>query len=83
MTKDNTREAVVRAMDDVLIGGNHLAGILGAGHLPHTVDAVDALEYYGAGDAYDIWCCWRAIMNLRDTQAAIDAYERHRADDGK
>jgi hypothetical protein len=55
------------ALRSVMIGGNHLASILGADHhLPHTVSSLDALEHYGAGDKYDAWCCWKSIMKARD-----------------
>lgn len=52
------------ALRSVLIGGNHLATIIGD-HPPHTASHDEALEHYGAGDAYEAWCCWRAIMNAR------------------
>lgn len=62
----------------VLIGGNHLALLIGADHPLHTVDHQTALTHYHSGrgragrgqDAYEAWCCWKTIMELRD---AIDA----------
>lgn len=51
---------------DVLVGGNHLALLIGADHPSYKVAPSVALEHYGAGDRYEIWCCWRSIMRLRD-----------------
>jgi len=52
------------AIDKALVGGNHLALLIGADHPPHTASSDDALEHYGAGDIYDIWCAWRSLMRL-------------------
>ena len=52
-------------LNTVLVGGNHLALMIGADHLPHTVGFNDALEHYGAGDRYEIWCCWKTMMEAR------------------
>ena len=46
----------------IRIGGNHLGLLIGADHPPHTASCDDALEHYGAGEKYEIWCCWKAIM---------------------
>lgn len=59
-------DALRRALDSVLVGGNHLALLIGAAHPPYTATCEDALRHYGAGDTYEIWCCWRAIMHARD-----------------
>lgn len=48
----------------VLIGGNHLATIIGVDHPLHTASSDDALEHYGVGHRYDAWIAWRAIMEL-------------------
>ncbi len=58
---------------DVLVGGNHLALLIGADHPPYTAKHEAALEHYGAGDRYEIWCCWRAIMRLRDVLGGAPA----------
>lgn len=56
---------------DVLAGGNHLALLIGADHPSYKVDPFVALEHYGAGDTYEIWCCWRSIMRLRDVLGGV------------
>ena len=55
---------------NILIGCNHLALLIGPDHPPYETDPFDALEHYGSGDTYEIWCCWRSIMLAR---AAIKA----------
>jgi len=59
-------------LDRVMVGGNHLANVLigklGGGfadRYPPSMDAHDALEAIGANDEYEVWCCWRAIMQAR------------------
>lgn len=54
----------------VLTGGNHLALLIGADHPPYEADPETALQHYGAGDTYEVWCCWRTIMQLRDALGA-------------
>lgn len=61
---DGTDELLER----VMIGGNHLALLIGVDHPPYSAPPDDALSHYGAGDKYEIWCCWRAIMQLRDAR---------------
>jgi Lar family restriction alleviation protein len=61
---------LLEALDGVMIGGNHLALLIGADHPPHEADTFVALEHYGAGDTFEIWCCWRAIMRARAAIAA-------------
>ena len=56
---------MMEALESVLIGGNHLGLVIGADHPPHTATHEDAQRHYGAGDKYEVWCCWRAIMNAR------------------
>jgi hypothetical protein len=63
-------QKLISAISEVLIGGNHLALLIGADHPLHTASSAEALEHYGAGDRYEIWCCWRAIMRLRDAGEA-------------
>ena len=59
--------------NDILAGGNHLAnfliGRLGGGFaaaFPPTMEPKDALEAMGDTEAYDVWCCWSAMMRFRD-----------------
>lgn len=59
--RDRLREALAK----VMIGGNHLASVLLGHPKPHPPAGAsheEALTCYGAGDAYEVWCCWRAIM---------------------
>ena len=53
------------ALRDVMVGGNHLAQVLGIGHLAAGSSYEAALEFYGPGPNYDVWCCWNAIMQAR------------------
>lgn len=62
------------ALSSVLIGGNHLALLIGADHPLHTASHDEARAHYGSGDIYEIWCCWRAMMNAGpalDARAAL------------
>lgn len=61
-----------RAIGDVLIGGNHLALLIGADHPPYTATPDEALAFYGKIDLdrFEIWCCWRSIMRARDALEA-------------
>lgn len=54
------------ALTKIMVGGNHVALLIGADHPPHTASHEEALEHYGAGDKYEAWCCWRTIMEARD-----------------
>jgi hypothetical protein len=58
-------EKLETALRKVLIGGNHVALLIGVGHPLHTVTHEKALAHYGAGDAYEAWCCWKTIMEAR------------------
>lgn len=60
----NSHDELLAALKQVLIGGNHLATIIGD-HPPHTAAHDEALKYYGPSDAYEAWCCWRTIMEAR------------------
>lgn len=53
------------ALESVMIGGNHLATIIGATHPQAGVHHEAALQFYGPGHQYDAWCCWNAIMQAR------------------
>jgi len=61
----NRIEKLEAALRKVLIGGNHVALLIGVGHPLHTVTHEKALAHYGAGDAYEAWCCWKTIMDAR------------------
>lgn len=53
-------------LDRVMVSGNHLATHVDLDgptwHAPHD----EGLTYYGAGPAYDAWCCWKGIMLVRE-----------------
>ena len=59
-------EIMQRAIRRMMLGGNHLATYIDPDG-PTWREEVDAgLRHYGAGLAYDCWCCWRAIMQARE-----------------
>lgn len=53
------------ALERVMIGGNHLGLVIGADHPPAGTDWAAALNHYGPGDKYEVWCCWNEIMQAR------------------
>jgi hypothetical protein len=59
------RDALRAALQSVMVGGNHLACVIGPNHLLHSASYEDALKHYGPGDIYDVWCCWKNIMETR------------------
>lgn len=79
MTPDPREDALAKAIERVLIGGNHLANW--SGNWPGwQLDGLDrrqqcesSLRTLGAGKDYDMWCCWSTIMQERDTLAALSA----------
>ncbi len=58
-------EKLRAALQSVMVGGNHLACVIGPNHLLHSASYEDALKHYGPGDIYDVWCCWKNIMEAR------------------
>lgn len=67
-------ERLRKAVDRMQIGGNHVASVLigrlGAGFSkkwPHGTSHSVVLEALGAGDDYEMWCCWNASMSARDS----------------
>ena len=61
----------VKSLDGVMIGGNHLAVWLPDDHPTADVEPLAALEQIGAGVTFDVWCCWRSIMQARATLAEL------------
>ena len=62
------RDEVARkdaALRGVMVGGNHLAIWLPQPCPPLETEPLAALEQIGAGVYYDVWCCWRSIMQAR------------------
>ena len=54
------------ALERVMVGGNHLALIIGADHPPFDAGVIWAMNVYGAStDKYNAWCCWSEIMKAR------------------
>lgn len=75
--------------ESVLVGGNHLAtvliGWLGPDFSYRFTPYMDAdaarekiIEAYGT-NAYDVWCCWRAIMLARDVHKPGGELDEDRA----
>jgi hypothetical protein len=63
---------VCNVPEGVLVGGNHLASVLidwlgpdFAYTFPPTADHGDVRAKMG-GNAYEVWCCWAAIMRARN-----------------
>ena len=71
-------ERLRAALESVMVGGNHLATIIGATHPQVGTHYEAALQFYGPGHQYDAWCCWNAIMEAR---AAIDTQPKEKNDE--
>ena len=54
------------ALRSVMIGGNHVALLIGVPHPPHTATHDEARSFYSMQEQYEAWCCWRTIMQARD-----------------
>lgn len=67
MTDRDRCDMLMSAIGICLIGGNHVALIIGGNHPPYGTDVDVARQHY-AGDQirYEAWCCWNAIMRARD-----------------
>jgi hypothetical protein len=72
---DSGEDALVEALERVLIGGNHLGTYRTDKWPAPSVEPLVALEAIGAGPSYDMWCCWATIMQARD---ALDDYRAAR-----
>lgn len=55
------------ALEKVLIGVNHIATYRGDDWPPVGTDHERSLEILGASIQYDMWCCWNAAMQARDS----------------
>lgn len=60
-----------KAMDELLIGGNHVVGLLPANHPDYHAQPHEALAIMGYGQWFDAWCAWRGIMLQRDAWDAL------------
>jgi hypothetical protein len=59
-------ERLRAAIETVLIGGNHLVALIPSYAPPSGTSHEVALQWLGAGNSYEAWCCWNAIMAARD-----------------
>ena len=66
-------ERLQEAVDRMMIGGNHIATYRSARWPDYPLDGLTrdqqcehALRMLGAGRDYDMWCCWSAMMQVRD-----------------
>lgn len=60
------------AIERMAIGVNHIATYRTERWPPYGSDSAGALEALGAGQEYDMWCCWNAAMCARGTLASTD-----------
>jgi hypothetical protein len=59
-------ERLRAALEKCMVGGNHIA-IYKTARWPEVgSDHEHALRILHATPAYDMWCCWSAIMQARD-----------------
>lgn len=58
-------ERLRAALQVVMVGGNHLVALLPPTVPPPTTPHAVVLAEFGAGTAYEAWCCWAAIMRAR------------------
>jgi hypothetical protein len=65
-------DQLLAALNLVMVGGNHIATYRTDRWPRYGTEPYDALEKLGAGQEYDMWCCWAAIMTAR----AIASVER-------
>jgi len=54
------------ALENVMVGGNHLAALIG-NHPPYTTSNEEAMKHYlpHHPKMYEAWCCWKTIMEAR------------------
>lgn len=58
-----TRESIER----LFISGNHLASLTIQRNLPeYSMTTDEFLDKWGPGEDFDIWFCWKRIMEFRD-----------------
>jgi hypothetical protein len=59
-------ERLAEALERVMIGGNHVALLIGMPHPPATATHEEAREHYRTRlESYEAWCCWKTIMEAR------------------
>jgi len=74
---------LVEAAEKVLIGGNHLACLIG-NHPPYGTAPEIVRKHYlpHHQDMYEAWCCWNEIMLFREALAKLNANDTNDANDG-
>lgn len=82
-------DAMAKALDRCMVGGNHLASslisALGAGFTDEITSSDQALAVLWGKRAdtddmlYDVWMCWRAIMDARTLAGGPDWLDGWRA----
>ncbi len=82
----NSYAAMVEALKAIMTGGNHLAlhitNSFGE-HPPFDASSEEAMEFYRVGVAgwdgnawkYDVWMCWKRIMQARKALALAEGKE--------
>ena len=60
-------ERLKAACNQMMIGGNHIATYRTNRWPDYGTEHHLVIEALGAGQEYDMWCCWNAIMCARDT----------------
>jgi hypothetical protein len=67
------------ALESVMVGGNHLALLIGADHPSFEDDYDTARAHYDGGDQFEAWCCWRSIMQARRALATLPDSDKRAA----
>lgn len=78
----NAYEPMRKALEKVMVGGNHLGLIIGADHPPYTASHEEARAHYAdAIWTYEAWCCWKTIMEARPALSTLPVIDRQTSDD--
>ena len=78
----NAYEPMRKALEKVMVGGNHLGLIIGVDHPPHTASHEEARTHYAdAIWTYEAWCCWKTIMEARPALSTLPVIDRQTSDD--
>ena len=82
VTACNAYEPMRKALEKVMVGGNHLGLIIGVDHPPHTASHEEARTHYAdAIWTYEAWCCWKTIMEARPALSTLPVIDRQTSDD--
>ena len=78
----NAYEPMRKALEKVMVGGNHLGLIIGVDHPPYTASHEEARTHYAdAIWTYEAWCCWKTIMEARPALSTLPVIDRQTSDD--